>query len=175
LIPGMPNFAFLLLATAAGATAYWQYQSRLKMVVEEIEEPPQPQLAEERELSWDDVAIVDQIGLEVGYRLIPMVDRQQGGQLLSRIKGVRKKLTQELGFLLPTIHIRDNLDIEPNGYRISIKDTLKVKNISRTNGEIGMIIMDRITITNNGAPNPKRLILLKFDSIPCAAIVIIIS
>ena len=123
LIPGMPNLAFLLLAGAAGAGAYWQHQTRAT-VEEPVEEIPQAApVQEERELSWEDVGMVDAIGLEVGYRLIPMVDRQQGGQLLSRIKGVRKKLTQELGFLLPSIHIRDNLDLEPNSYRISIKDT----------------------------------------------------
>jgi len=125
LIPGMPNIAFLLLAVAAGAAAWWRSQRarQVELAKQEQLAPPPPAVPEERELSWDDVSVVDQIGLEVGYRLIPMVDRQQGGQLLARIKGVRKKLTQELGFLLPTIHIRDNLDIEPNHYRITIKDT----------------------------------------------------
>jgi flagellar biosynthesis protein FlhA len=63
---------------------------------------------------------VDVIGLEVGYRLIPMVDKNQGGELLGRIKGVRKKLSQEMGFLIPSVHIRDNLDLNPTGYRISL-------------------------------------------------------
>lgn len=72
------------------------------------------------ELNWDDVQPVDVIGLEVGYRLIPMVDKSQGGALLGRIKGVRKKLSQEMGFLIPTVHIRDNLELVPNGYRISL-------------------------------------------------------
>lgn len=79
--------------------------------------PPAP---ESGEISWDDVQPVDVIGLEVGYRLIPMVDKNQGGELLGRIKGVRKKLSQEMGFLIPTVHIRDNLDLLPNGYRISL-------------------------------------------------------
>ncbi len=84
--------------------------------------PPVPGLppAETAELGWDDVQPVDIIGLEVGYRLIPMVDKNQGGELLGRIKGVRKKLSQEMGFLVPTVHIRDNLDLLPNGYRISL-------------------------------------------------------
>lgn len=76
--------------------------------------------AEPKELSWSDVQPVDAVGLEVGYRLIPLVDRAQGGQLLSRIKGVRKKLSQELGFLMPSIHIRDNLDLMPSSYRITL-------------------------------------------------------
>jgi flagellar biosynthesis protein FlhA len=128
LVPGMPNFAFLLLAGIAGGSAYWQYQKTSQPVEEPEEEVTQMQpLQEERDLNWDDVEVIDQIGLEVGYRLIPMVDRQQGGKLLSRIKGVRKKLTQELGFLLPSVHIRDNLDLEPGSYRISIKDTTVAK------------------------------------------------
>lgn len=75
---------------------------------------------ESPELGWDDVQPVDVIGLEVGYRLIPMVDKNQGGELLGRIKGVRKKLSQEMGFLIPSVHIRDNLDLNPTGYRLSL-------------------------------------------------------
>ena len=76
--------------------------------------------AEQRELSWDDVQPVDQIGLEVGFRLVPMVDKAQGGELLARIRGVRRKLSQELGFLVQSVHIRDNLELAPNAYRISL-------------------------------------------------------
>ncbi len=76
--------------------------------------------AETPDISWDDVQAVDVVGLEVGYRLIPMVDKNQGGELLSRIKGVRKKLSQDIGFLVPSVHIRDNLDLSPNAYRISL-------------------------------------------------------
>ena len=75
---------------------------------------------EQKDLSWDDVMPVDIIGLEVGYQLIPLVDKNQGGELLNRIKGVRKKLSQELGFLVPAVHIRDNLDLAPNQYRITL-------------------------------------------------------
>ncbi len=118
-IPGMPNFAFLSLALAAagGAWMIWQRQQ----VPEEAPVQPMPQEApEQRDLGWEDVQPVDLIGLEVGYRLIPLVDRNQGGQLMNRIKGVRRKLSQELGFLVPSVHIRDNLDLTPNSYRISI-------------------------------------------------------
>jgi flagellar biosynthesis protein FlhA len=83
--------------------------------------PPASHAAPEvKELGWDDVMPVDMIGLEVGYRLIPLVDKNQGGQLMARIKGVRKKLSQELGFLIPSVHIRDNLDLNPTTYRISL-------------------------------------------------------
>ena len=121
IIPGMPNFAFLTLALAAGAGAYMiakrQQESKLQEVpeIEPEEAPTQP-----AELTWDDVQPVDIIGLEVGYRLIPLVDRNQGGQLMDRIKGVRKKLSQELGFLIQPVHIRDNLDLNPNSYRITL-------------------------------------------------------
>jgi flagellar biosynthesis protein FlhA len=76
--------------------------------------------SEQKELSWDDVEAVDLIGLEVGYRLIPLVDRNQGGELMGRIKGVRKKLSEDLGFLIQAVHIRDNLELGPNSYRITI-------------------------------------------------------
>src|SRR5690606_1866017 len=81
---------------------------------------PAQRAAETKELGWDDVTAVDMVGLEVGYRLIPLVDRKQGGQLLARIKGVGKKLSQDLGFLMPSVHIRDNLDLLPNAYRLTL-------------------------------------------------------
>lgn len=121
-IPGMPNVAFLSIAGVLVLTAKWMdkqaAQGELvdKVVVEE--KPVAPSTP--KELSWDDVQPVDLIGLEVGYGLIPMVDKNQNGQLLSRIKGVRKKLSQELGFLIHSVHIRDNLDLTPNAYRITL-------------------------------------------------------
>ncbi len=120
-IPGMPNFAFLTLAAAAGAGAWMIWQRQQQPVEEEVAVPlPEEQPPEQRELTWDDVQPVDLIGMEVGYRLIPLVDRNQGGQLMNRIKGVRRKLSQELGFLIPSVHIRDNLDLSPNAYRITV-------------------------------------------------------
>ena len=120
IIPGMPHVAFLTLAIASGLGAYFIREHHMKPELKEatVEKIDQP--AESRELSWDDVTPVDTIGLEVGYRLIPMVDKDQGGQLMARIKGVRKKLSQELGFLVPSVHIRDNLELPPNGYRITL-------------------------------------------------------
>ncbi len=121
-VPGMPNLVFLALSGSCGAGAYFiaqrkktEDEARALVPAEEPETPP-----EARELSWDDVVPVDPIGLEVGYRLIPLVDKSQGGQLMGRIKGVRKKLTSELGFLIPPVHIRDNLELTPNSYRISL-------------------------------------------------------
>jgi flagellar biosynthesis protein FlhA len=121
MIPGMPNVAFLLFAAMTGGAAYWVAERNKRAAAEPVPAPvaeaPPP---ESRELTWDDVESVDMIGLEVGYRLIPMVDKNQGGQLMGRIKGVRKKLSQELGFLVPSVHIRDNLDLAPNAYRLTL-------------------------------------------------------
>jgi flagellar biosynthesis protein FlhA len=140
IIPGMPNVAFLLFAGITGGFGYWMGQKgdSVEEQLESIEPVPVPQAEEERDLGWDDVESIDQIGLEVGYRLIPMVDRKQGGQLLSRVKGVRKKLTQELGFLLPAVHIRDNLDLEPNSYRIVIKDATIAKASVQVDAELAI-------------------------------------
>ncbi|MGH8380220.1 flagellar biosynthesis protein FlhA [Pseudomonas sp.] len=128
LVPGMPHIAFLSLGLLAAGAAYlvWRKQNQAKVKAqEEVQRQqdllPSPQRAmETKELGWDDVTPIDMIGLEVGYRLIPLVDRNQGGQLLARIKGVRKKLSQDLGFLMPTVHIRDNLDLAPSAYRLTL-------------------------------------------------------
>ena len=123
IIPGMPHLVFLLLGGAVAGLAY-MIAKRKREPQTETEEVQPLARAEEgseiRELSWQDVQPVDVIGLEVGYRLIPLVDREQGGQLMNRIKGVRKKLSQELGFLVQSVHIRDNLDLAPNAYRITL-------------------------------------------------------
>jgi len=119
LIPGMPNIPFLLLALVAGGGAWYRLTRQREQEAAEAPTPVEPQ-TKPRELSWDDVTPVDAIGLEVGYRLIPMVDKGRGGELLARLKGVRKKLSQELGFLVPAVHIRDNLDLPPTAYRITL-------------------------------------------------------
>ncbi|PIE43625.1 MAG: flagellar biosynthesis protein FlhA [Gammaproteobacteria bacterium] len=145
-IPGMPHIAFLGLGSIAGAMAWYLRKyglggagasdpakpagtavspgvsgaGSLDALPPGGAPPALPAGAETKELGWDDVLSVDVIGLEVGYRLIPLVDKSQGGQLLGRIKGVRKKLSQELGFLMPSVHIRDNLDLMPTMYRIAL-------------------------------------------------------
>lgn len=124
IVPGMPHMAFLSFAVITAGAAYFVFKrnetKRLKALEQVKSGPIERHDKEPKELSWDDVRHVDTIGLEVGYRLIPLVDKGQGGELLSRIKGVRKKLSQELGFLVPAVHIRDNLDLSPNAYRISL-------------------------------------------------------
>jgi flagellar biosynthesis protein FlhA len=121
LVPGMPNLAFLLMALLCGCTAY-AVARRRAMPPTDASAPLKaaPASNESRELSWDDVKPVDLIGLEVGYRLVPLVDKRQSGDLLARVRGVRRKLSQDLGFLVPPVHIRDNLDLAPNVYRINL-------------------------------------------------------
>lgn len=140
-VPGMPNVVFISIATLLAVGGYLRSQEGL--IPELVDAKPEPVESQPKtnELSWDDVSSLDQIGLEVGYRLIPLVDAAQGGDLLSRIKGVRKKLSQELGFLVDSVHIRDNLDLGPNKYRISIHG------VSMGEGEV---IPDRELAINPG-------------------------
>ncbi len=124
LIPNMPHIVFLLLS-AACIGGGWMIQQRalLPEVVPAGEPLPGDPAAASRapaDIQWDDVAHQDVIGLEVGYRLIPLVDRSQGGELVGRITGVRKKLSKDLGFLVQAVHIRDNLDMAPTGYRLLV-------------------------------------------------------
>ncbi|HJV73419.1 MAG TPA: flagellar biosynthesis protein FlhA [Noviherbaspirillum sp.] len=121
LIPGMPHLAFLLLAAALGGGAH--ALSKRKTKAETRQPEPEAAIAppEVEEATWQDIVPVDTLGLEVGYRLIPQVDKTQGGELLRRIKGIRKKFAQEVGFLSPPVHIRDNLELKPSAYRITLK------------------------------------------------------
>ena len=122
-IPGMPHFAFLLLAVALFSMTYFILRKAKRAAAEtaKIENVVAPVASVEApEASWEDVAQVDVLGMEVGYRLISLVDKAQDGDLLRRIKGIRKKFTQDIGFLPPPIHIRDNLDLRPNAYRITL-------------------------------------------------------
>jgi len=122
LIPGMPNLAFLIIAGGL----IWLGRRVMQRAASGVDvaaaaPPPAPAAAETQEATWDDVALVDPLGLEVGYRLISLVDRAQNGELLGRIKSIRKKFAQDIGFLVPVVHIRDNLEIKPTAYVIKLK------------------------------------------------------
>ena len=142
-VPGMPHFAFLTLGGGLATTA-WQLRKR-RAAAEAAALAPSasaaPAAEEHKELGWEEVAGVDLVGLEVGYRLIPLVDKAQSGELLARIKGVRKKLSKELGFLVQPVHIRDNLDLPPGGYRLTLMGV--------TAGE-GELLPDRDLAINPG-------------------------
>ena len=121
MIPGMPHLAFLLLAGAMGWFGYFILRRAKRELEQPVVETVSAQPSEAPEASWEDVSQVDVLGLEVGYRIISLVDKAQDGDLLRRIKGIRKKFTQEMGFLPPSVHIRDNLELRPNAYRITLK------------------------------------------------------
>ncbi len=119
LVPGMPHLAFLLLAAGLGYAAY--YVARQQAQVQSADTQTPTAVPEIIDVSWNDVVPVDVLGLEVGYRLVPLVDKGQDGELLKRIKAIRKKFAQEIGFLPPAIHIRDNLELRPGAYRVLLK------------------------------------------------------
>ncbi|MFZ6679910.1 flagellar biosynthesis protein FlhA [Undibacterium sp. Tian12W] len=122
IIPGMPHIAFILLAAILVGGGYMlNKRGQVAPVVEEKVDAPASTGQEMEEATWQDILPVDTLGLEVGYRLIPLVDKNQGGELLRRIKGIRKKFAQEVGFLSPPVHIRDNLELKPSAYRITLK------------------------------------------------------
>ena len=123
IIPGMPHFSFLCLAAAAAGIAFARKSAIAKKeIVDATVVPVAPQTS--LEATWDDVSTVDVLGLEVGYRLVPLVDASQDGELLKRIKSLRRKFAQEVGFLPPAVHIRDNLELRPSGYRITLKGVI---------------------------------------------------
>lgn len=120
MIPGMPHLSFWLLSASVGSLAYSFDKKRLQEKTDEI--TPAPKILQDaQEVSWQDVSSIQTLTLEIGYRLIPMVDQNQNGELFRRIKGVRRKFAQEIGFLPPIVHIKDNLELKPNGYRIIVK------------------------------------------------------
>src|ERR1700741_5344335 len=138
LIPGMPNVAFLLVAALAGSAAYIIKKRRSASAVAATAPKPVAPAPETKELTWEDVRPVDLIGLEVGYRLVSLVDKRQSGDLLGRVRGVRRKLSQELGFLIPAVHIRDNLDLAPNVYRINLSGVPVGESISYPERELAI-------------------------------------
>jgi len=121
LIPGMPHVVFLLIAAGLGYLAWWLRTKEQAAQVAQAIKPAVPQAEASGEATWEDLVPVDTLGLEVGYRLITLVDKSREGDLLSRIKGVRRKFAQEVGFLPPPVHIRDNLELRPSQYRISLR------------------------------------------------------
>jgi len=120
LIPNMPHLAFLTLAAALGGAGWMVLKRQRAQAAPDHDAPSQAAQAQAAaaEASWEDVSMVDPLGLEVGYRLIPLVDHAQSGELLHRIRSLRKKFAQDVGFLPAVVHIRDNLELKPNDYRI---------------------------------------------------------
>ena len=134
IVPGMPHFAFLLLAAILAAGSRWLVQrAQLAPAAAAAAAPKAPEAVD---VSWEDVVPVDVLGLEVGYRLIPLVDQGQDGELLRRIKAIRRKFAQDIGFLPPAVHIRDNLELAPNAYQITLKGVA----IARGEARVGTLL-----------------------------------
>ena len=121
-IPGMPHVVFLLIAGALAALSQWMHRRNKR--AKDAPPAPEPMPDANAEASWEDLRPVDTLGLEVGYRLIALVDKERQGDLLSRIKGVRRKFAQEVGFLPPPVHIRDNLELKPSAYRLTLRGAI---------------------------------------------------
>ena len=117
LIPGMPHIVFLSMGALLGYAAWWLHTRPKPDPAVDVAQTPAP----DGEASWNDLQPVDLLGLELGYRLITLVDKGRQGDLLGRIKGVRRKFAQDVGFLPPAVHVRDNLDLKPSGYRITLR------------------------------------------------------
>ena len=147
MIPGMPNLAFLLLA---GGLGWWGLRLARAQVEPEPAPVEPPAAPVSTEVSWNDVVPVDTLGLEVGYRLIPLVDKAQDGELLKRVKGLRKKFATEIGFLPPSVHIRDNLELRPNAYVIALKGV----EIGRGEAYPGMYLAINPGHVNGTLPGP---------------------
>ena len=147
-IPGMPWFVFLLLAAACGYAAWWLAQRAKQAQAQAVQGAPAEPVPSQ-DASWDDIVPVDVLGLEVGYRLIPLVDRD--GELLKRIKAIRKKFAQDIGFLPPPVHIRDNLELKPSAYRVLLKGVV-IGEGEAFNGMLLAINPGGITQTVPGTP-----------------------
>ncbi len=155
LIPNMPHFAFLLLAAILAGGGWLLRKKQVQEEAEKAQEPIKQQAVVEAaaaEASWDDVALVDPLGLEVGYRLITLVDHAQNGELLHRIRSLRKKFAQDVGFLPPVVHIRDNLELKPNEYRILLSGVEVGRGIAMVDqwmainpGEVAMNLPGNVT------------------------------
>ncbi|MDR0777759.1 MAG: flagellar biosynthesis protein FlhA [Azonexus sp.] len=151
LIPGMPNLVFLLLASTTGYLAWRMGQREQRIAAAPPVTVAPTSVPEAVEASWSDVAPLDVLGLEVGYRLIPLVDKSQDGELLRRIRGIRKKFAQEVGFLVSPVHIRDNLELKPNAYRILLKG-VELGAGEAYAGQLLAINPGRVAGTLNGTP-----------------------
>ncbi len=149
-IPGMPWLVFLLLAAACGYAAWWLAR-RARQIQAQAVQPAPVEASPSQEASWDDILPVDVLGLEVGYRLIPLVDKGQDGELIKRIKAIRKKFAQDIGFLPPPVHIRDNLELKPSAYRVLLKGVV-IGEGEAFNGMLLAINPGGITQTVPGTP-----------------------
>jgi flagellar biosynthesis protein FlhA len=141
IIPGMPTTVFVMLAAVCAGIGYLVMRATPASELTADEEAlveREAQSKEEQEINWEDVSQVDLVSLEIGYGLIPLVNTETGGQLLTRVKGVRKKLSTELGFLVQPVRIRDNLDLEPNTYHLMVNGVVRGRGESHAGKELAI-------------------------------------
>jgi flagellar biosynthesis protein FlhA len=140
IIPGMPTTVFVMLAAVCAGIGYLVMRATPapELTAEEASVEREAQSKEEQEINWEDVSQVDLVSLEIGYGLIPLVNTETGGQLLTRVKGVRKKLSTELGFLVQPVRIRDNLDLEPNTYHLMVNGVVRGRGESHAGKELAI-------------------------------------
>ena len=138
LVPGMPHLVFITLALATAGLGLMVIRQEVQVEAEEQAKQDAPVVEGPKELDWDDVDQVDLIGLEIGYGLIPLVNPETGGELMSRVKGVRKKLSAELGFLVQPVRIRDDLNIDPDSYNIVLKGVVRGKGEIKVGRELAI-------------------------------------
>ena len=153
-IPGMPHFMFIFSGVSLGVFAFLNDRKTQVLSDVELANTQSKSKNEDIELDWEDIEHVDQIGLEIGYGLIPLVSEQDGGLLLSRVRGVRKKLSAELGFLIQPIRIRDNLNIEPMSYNILLKGAVRGNGILQLGQDLAINPGD-VTTELEGTPTKE--------------------
>ncbi|MFM8246794.1 MAG: flagellar biosynthesis protein FlhA, partial [Burkholderiaceae bacterium] len=138
IVPGMPHTVFLLLSLVAAGLGVLLLRTEVKTAAETEQAAAEQKADEPKELGWDDVEAVDLIGLEIGYGLIPLVNPETGGQLMPRVKGVRKKLSAELGFLVQPVRIRDALNLDPDVYHIVLNGVVRGKGDIKAGSELAI-------------------------------------
>ena len=153
-IPGMPHFIFLFSGILLAAYAFLNDKKTRTLSDVELADTQSKSISNDIELDWEDIEHIDQIGVEIGYGLIPLVSEQDGGLLLSRVRGIRKKLSAELGFLVQPIRIRDNLDLEPMSYNILLKGAVRGNGVLQLGQDLAINPGD-ITAALSGTPTKE--------------------
>ena len=127
-IPGTPHLAFLTIAAVLAAAGYWlSRRQRMPRPLEAEEPEPVEEIEAPADVSWEDIPPVDVLALEVGYRLIPLVDRSQGGTALARITDARRRFAADMGVVVPLVRVRDNLELKPNAFRVTLKGVVRAR------------------------------------------------
>jgi flagellar biosynthesis protein FlhA len=154
-IPGTPHLAFLTIAAVLGGLGFWLMRRQNAV----FEAEPLAQIEAETapaDVTWDDIPPVDVLALEMGYRLVPLVDRNQGGAALTKITEARRRFATDMGLVVPLIRVRDNLELKPNSYRITLKG-IDVAHGEMPSGQVLAVDMGDVLGRLDGAPGVDPL------------------